>query len=594
MSAHSPTKPVLVFDTEVYRDYFLVSFLNVATGNIRHFEMFEGQPLDIPTLRAVLLRHRLVSFNGNKFDLPLITLALGGAGPERLKDVCNKIIKNNMPYWRLGIDVLTVDHIDLIEVAPGIASLKIYGGRLHCRRLQDLPIEPEASIPPEDRPRLREYCENDLKLTLDLYRKLLPQLELRASMSETYGIDLRSKSDAQIAEAVIKSEVGKRMGKNLLPPGDLSGKVFRYERPSFIVAQGRDLADTLGLIEQAVFTIRGNGTVQMPSEIAELKITISESVYRMGIGGLHSSEKCAAHKADEHTVLRDVDVASYYPRIILNCGLRPAQMGEHFSAVYQGLVERRLAAKRAGENVTADALKITINGSFGKFGSPYSLLYSPKLLIQTTITGQLSLLMLIETLEGEGIPVVSANTDGIVIKCPKDKAPLMEFIVWEWETATGFDTESTYYRAIYLRDVNNYIAIKTGTGVKLKGAYAPPSLQKNPTNEICSAAVVKHLRDGTPIEETIRGCRDVTKFVNVRQVNGGAMKGDQFLGKVVRWYYAGEPGTINYKLNGYTVPRTEGAKPLMDLPDELPQDVDFGWYIAEANSILNDIGATQG
>jgi hypothetical protein len=255
-------------------------------------------------------------------------------------------------------------------------------------------------------------------------------------------------------------------------------------------------------------------------------------------------------------------------------------------------VARRLAAKHAGDKVTADALKITINGSFGKFGSKWSKLYSPDLLIQTTITGQLALLMLIEALESEGIAVVSANTDGVVIKCPVARAAMMEFVVWEWEQATGFETEATRYRAIYSRDVNNYLAIKPDGSWKAKGAYAPAGLQKNPTNEICTAAVVKFLIDGTPVEDTIRACTDIRKFVTIRQVKGGAVKGEQFLGKAVRWYYAaGATGTINYKVNGYTVARSQGAKPLMDLPAEFPADVDFDWYIREARTILTDIGA---
>src|SRR5690606_23235893 len=53
----------------------------------------------------------------------------------------------------------------------------------------------------------------------------------------------------------------------------------------------------------------------------------------------------------------------------------------------------------------ADSLKITINGSFGKLGSMWSILFSPNLLIQTTVTGQLALLLLIEWLEAEGIQV---------------------------------------------------------------------------------------------------------------------------------------------------------------------------------------------
>lgn len=256
-------------------------------------------------------------------------------------------------------------------------------------------------------------------------------------------------------------------------------------------------------------------------------------------------------------------------------------------------IKKELADCRAQlevARVETESKKIQINGSFGKFGSPYSKLYSPTLLIQTTVTGQLSLLMLIEQLESEGIPVVSANTDGIVIKCPRDKIALMELIVLEWEVATGFETEATEYLALYSRDVNNYVAIKPD-GFKVKGVYAPAALQKNPTNEIVTKAVIEFLQKGIPVEQTIHGCTDITKFVSVRTVKGGAVKDGAYLGKAVRWYYAlGELGTINYKVNGYTVPRTEGAKPLMDLPEAFPDDVDLDWYIAEAQSILRDIG----
>ena len=37
--------------------------------------------------------------------------------------------------------------------------------------------------------------------------------------------------------------------------------------------------------------------------------------------------------------------------------------------------------------------------------------------------------------------------------------------------------------------------------------------------------------------------------------------------------------------------RSYGAQALMDLPDQFPSDVDFDLYIAEAQTILKDIGA---
>ena len=67
-----------------------------------------------------------------------------------------------------------------------------------------------------------------------------------------------------------------------------------------------------------------------------------------------------------------------------------------------------------------------LNGTFGKTGSPYSVLFAPEMMIQTTITGQLALLMLIEHLETASISVISANTDGIVIQPQVSQVPFVE------------------------------------------------------------------------------------------------------------------------------------------------------------------------
>lgn len=585
-------KPTAILDTEVYRDYFLVSLREVATGRVHHFEQFDGQRLDVKRLGKLIATMRLVTFNGNNFDLPLVSVALCGESCERLKKIADRIILNNVKWWTLDIELVPCDHVDLIEVAPGIASLKLYGGRLHSKRMQDLPIDPDASIAPEQRAVLRSYCENDLQTTLDLFNALQPQLDLRDRMSAAYGIDLRSKSDAQIAEAVIKRDVqrrGRRLEKQ--DPFRLAGQTFYYRAPSFIRFDSALMMQALATAQFAVFTVANNGTVRMPDDIASLKVQIGQGVYRMGMGGLHSSEKSVSYFTDDEHVLIDRDVASYYPAIILNCGLQPEAMGKDFAHVYRELVAMRLKAKAAGDKVTADSLKITINGAFGKLGSPYSALYSPNVLIQVTLTGQLCLLMLIEALEAEGIPVVSANTDGVVIRCPRKLLPMLDLIVWDWEYRTGFLTEATDYRSLHCRDVNNYIAIKPDKTAKVKGAYAPAGLQKNPACEVVTQAVTKYLFDGTPIEDYIRACTDVRKFVAVRTVKGGAVKDGQYLGKAIRWYYAkGVTGTINYKVNGYTVPKTEGAKPLMELPDALPDDVDFGWYVREANEQLELLG----
>ena len=52
-----------------------------------------------------------------------------------------------------------------------MVSLKVYMGRLHCRRMQDLPIEHTARITPEQRPLLIDYNDNDLDGTQALLAK---------------------------------------------------------------------------------------------------------------------------------------------------------------------------------------------------------------------------------------------------------------------------------------------------------------------------------------------------------------------------------------------------------------------------------------
>ncbi|MEN9315458.1 MAG: Burkholderia phage vB BceS [Pseudomonadota bacterium] len=595
-------KHTLVLDTECYRDYWLAAFKSIERGTVRTFEMYPGRALDRALLHRILTTYRIVTFNGNGYDMPMLALALTGANCERLKQASDEIIVGGVRSWEFYdqhnlVRPDDIDHIDLIEVAFGDGSLKLYGGRLHSRKLQDLPIDPSASISPPERDLLRTYCVNDLDTTIDLFNSLRSQIELRERMTEQYEIDLRSKSDAQIAEAVIRQEVSRVLGHKVVRPTIPPGSSFQYRPPAFLRYKSAAMQLRLAQIAEAQFVIANNGSPEAPEALEGARVAIGSSVYRMGIGGLHSCEESVAHHADETTMLMDADVASYYPAIILQCGLYPKHLSEAFLRVYKGIFDRRIAAKRAGDKTVADTYKIVLNGSFGKFGSPWSTLYSPDLMIQVTVTGQLALLMLIEALEFDGIRVVSANTDGIVMKFPRSRYDDVRGHIAAWERATGFAMEETRYKALYSQSVNAYMALTEDGKIKGKGPFASASLAKNPQNAICVEAVKALLSEGTSVEQTIRECRDIRKFVTVRRVNGGAMYRGQPIGKVVRWYFgAGRTDAIHYvkatkKGTHNRVATSDGAVPLMELPDEFPADVDYGKYIGVAYEILCDIGA---
>lgn len=180
-----------------------------------------------------------------------------------------------------------------MPIPIGQASLKIYGGRLHAPKLQDLPIEPNALINASQRALLREYCHNDLHTTKLLYDAVRPQIELREKMGKQYGdIDLRSKSDAQIAECIIKHEL-ELQDIDCNKPSVKSSTSYRYKKPSHITFVNHVFNDLVAVIESAKFTLNANGQINLPGELLN-KITFNGADYQLGIGGIHSCESSQA------------------------------------------------------------------------------------------------------------------------------------------------------------------------------------------------------------------------------------------------------------------------------------------------------------
>lgn len=594
----------LIFDSEIYPNYVLFAFRGIRSKKAIYFELDDqpcGRSINLGKLSWVLHHNCIVNFNGRKFDFVIAALAVAGCTTEQMWEATKMLIMYNMR----GQDVLAkfkckklgklnqIDLIDLTALSPG---LKVCAGRLHARRMQDLPFVPGKYLSENHIAIVFMYCFNDLDNTELLYQSLLPQIAVRQDTGKLYDLDLRSHSDPQMAEAIISTELKRITGqKYFKPTALLEGTSYRFQIPHFIQFQTPMLNAVLDKVRNALFHVSPEeGNIIMPPELAEHTVDIANGRYQMGIGGLHSTEKRLCQTADENYFIADTDVTSYYPRLIINAGITPTNLGKDFLTVYSGIVDQRVAAKKAGNNVVAECLKIVVNGSFGKLGSKYSIMYAPNLMIQVTITGQLSLLMLIEAFELAGIEVLSANTDGIVVKCLRSMEEHFNAIVKAWEKHTGFSTEEVRYKGVYSRDVNNYFAVyekQQKKKFKLKGVYSETNPKKNAVNEICIDAATAFIATGANITTTIKGCTKLQKFTTMRRVKGGGVKDGVYLGKIIRWYYSTEAqGEIVSAASGNKVARTDNAKPCMDLPDILPVDIDYDWYIAETYKILEEIG----
>ena len=588
----------LFVDIELYPNYFLCSFKLHKTNKFVCLEAGEGKSFNPRLLSWIMHNYKTVGFNSIKYDLLILWLAYSNQDVCNLKEASNDIILYGSREYELkkkyNFFTFKTDHIDLIEVAPLGGSLKLYGARIHSPRIQDLPFPDNKELSEEQIEIVKQYNFNDLDVTEQLFDFMHERIALREHMSIEYGEDLRSKSDAQMAEIVLVKKVAALNGKKIERPVIEDGTIYKYNCPQFISFHTEPMQKLLDIVKRADFAVQG-GYIIPPPELKE-KVQIGDVLYSVGIGGLHSFDKCQGYEASDEYDIDDIDVTSYYPQSIINLGLYPIAMGPNFLTVFKGFKDERVEAKRS-KNFTKDkGLKIFLNGTSGKFSDYYSKMRSPNLTIQMNLTGQLSILMLAEMLTCNGIKVISANTDGLTTYCKKsEKHTLKEWITY-WEKLTNYNMEYTSYSKYYARDVNAYFAVKLDGSVKKKGPWCEvgsqsgTQLDTNPQTLICTDAIEALLSKNVSIEKTIRECKNFTRFIAIRQVKGGAHKDGEYLGKVVRYaYIKNETGTINYVLNNNKVSNTDGACPFMDLPSELP-DIDYDRYIRITTDILYDIG----
>lgn len=379
-------RPRLSFDIECYTDWWCICFNEIDGDRKKHFELYEGHPLDRMAITNIINRFTLVGFNSTLYDIPMLRLAMRvGVDNRTLKKMSDDIVVRQQKPWHLEDryqlpKLKNLDHFDLIEPAPSVmVGLKLYGGRLHSRKLQDLPIEPSALIfdhGPELRQTMIDYCYNDTQVAIDLYRHIKPQIILREQMSELYGIDLRSKSDAQIAEAVIRSELERQRGEKIYRPELPHDYSFQYQPPAFLKFKTNVMQEAFETVLNATFKLKKKAVkddedgvevggikvkisgVEMPPEIKSLRIAIGDSRYKMGIGGLHSTESKVASFTDDKFIVRDADVASYYPSLMLECGIYPDHLGPAFIEIYRGIRDSRVEAKHKAAALKKEIAKV--------------------------------------------------------------------------------------------------------------------------------------------------------------------------------------------------------------------------------------------
>lgn len=521
----------------------LLQWLSYLQNTGCHMVGFNSLGFDYPILHKLLIEpYTFTSQSAHAHATQIITTQDYGQNPHAIR-FRERIIPQ--------IDLVKVNHFDNPTKRTSLKALQF---AMRSQSVEDLPFDPTKDLSPEQMDVLIAYNRHDVEETEHFLEKCLPNINMRKDLID-HGIisgDVLNYSDVKIGTEYLVAKIGrtKCFIKGSLPRQTLRSSVAFNEiiLPKINFRTESFTATLAWFLSQTIYT----GAEKRP----KLDAALGGLHFFFGVGGVHASVENKKYSTDERFIIRDVDVGGMYPAIAVANGFAPEHLGSAFSTAYRQLqADRKQYPKGTMMNLV---LKLANNGVFGNSNSTFSCFYDPKFTFSITINGQLQLLQLAELFHMiPGIQLIQANTDGITALVPREQEPFFQYWCNEWEALTGLQLEHATYDRMWIRDVNNYIAIDTKGKIKRKGAYWYPltdedyhgssgsNWNKDFSNLSAQKGVEACLLHGCRPDDIVRLIADPFDFMLRYKTPGGAKVyiGDKPQLKTVRYYVstAGEP-----------------------------------------------------
>jgi hypothetical protein len=631
---------VMIYDIETMQEMFLVGVYEPDTDLYFEFEISEGHNEIDSFVRFMETHneHYWVGYNNIRFDSQVVewiyknheqwhelpALEICAKIAQKAADVIHDANYDVFPEYReheLSFKQLDVFKINHYDNKNRMVSLKRLEFEMDYENIEEMPIHhTKIDMTEQERALTREYCKNDVMATYEFYKITTGdtnhplyrgnnQIELRQDILEEFGIPCLNYSDSKIGDEMIKKYYMQEKGieYNELPRKGFFRKTIDVKN---CIASYVDFeTDQLFMFLKKIKKMK----MGMLDDFQE-DIVFYGNTYTFAKGGLHSVNKPKIFEADDTYEIIDWDVSSYYPAIIINNGKFPAHLGKEFLRGYKTMFEKRLELKPLAKSDKkikgiVGALKLAVNSVYGKSSDVQSWIYDRQLTMFTTITGELSLMMLIEAYELAGINIISANTDGVTIKVHKDLIDKMHEINKWWCDVTKYELERTDYSKIIFSTVNDYLAIMTNGEIKKKGDFLTDfELHKNKSARVVNIALERYFVNGIPIDVTINThdnlydfClrQKATKDFHYEGINRETRETEVY-NKLIR-YYISNTGVKLLKMkneecqtNAAKISQVEAGEWMATVCNYLPKNtpvknINFEYYIEKANRIVNKI-----
>lgn len=458
------------------------------------------------------------------------------------------------------------------------------------------------------------YNINDVESTYSLFQHLVKkgEIDLRLFIEKEYGFNALSMDSVKFGETLLAKKVCEELHINKkqleqmrspmdnIPLKDVILPFIKYKNPKF--------QEVLEDMKKQVVSSKN----KKPGEKNyENKFVVSDIRYSVGVGGIHSLNEPQIYVPKEDEYLGHLDVTSMYPSFIVRYGWFPRHLGKTGLDVYTHIYHERIQAKHSGQKLKNLALKLVLNSVTGKMQQETSWMYDPFSVFKIRINGQLILLMLVDILLQHSCKIVQVNTDGVMFIAKKSYRDAIMESVAQLEQLTKLSFEADSYEAFYQFAVNDYFGVVDGFSqsrdpklIEKKGMFiTEPVLGKGLSPTIIPQAVINYFVNHIPVEDTIKQCTDIRKFLMSQRVDKKfkVEYQDKFIQRINRWY-ASTNGYYLYTVNtaktpwGYSNLLKKSGVTILNKLDDVPikdRKINYPYYISEARKIVNQLECRQ-
>jgi hypothetical protein len=491
---------IYIYDIEVFKKDNLFVFRDYFT---KEWTVIHN---DLEALRKFYLANRdslFVGYNSHSYDSNVMRAYLQGKNPFHVSKAIIESDDRALAYKMFDTKKTPLFGMDLYQDNRGF-SLKEHSAFMGINiKETEVDFDLDRELTEEEQVLNELYCKNDVLATEKRFEQNIGMLVAKAAIALYFGLD---KMALSMTNANLTAEL---LGAEKTP--DRGDELDKYELPEGFEIESETIRQAFMTDD---FEANDKGHASISLDVPRRDVTEV-----LGVGGIHGAKESFIHVGKFHAR----DVGSLYPNTMVLFDYLSRNIPEDKRHIYQMLLDERMEAKYSNKEFTEikgvqiptklliNGYKLPLNTKYGAMGAEFNKLYDPRMRLLVCITGQMAMWDLLEKIENHAT-IIQSNTDAhYYIPFSEEDEKAIDEIANDWMKRTGYTLDDDPFKAIFQKDVNNYLAVTSDGKVKFKGAIGLTNGLKV-SKAIVSNAFINYVVAGKDYKEFINECDELRQF----------------------------------------------------------------------------------